>query len=81
KSLDKTIKDGVRQTLEYMDRCGTDEGHLVIFDRTRGKSWEEKIFRRDGFGQNEKTAIANTDSTNIDNTKLCKDKKIVVWGM
>jgi hypothetical protein len=29
-----------------MDRCATDEGHLVIFDRTPGKSWQEKIYRR-----------------------------------
>jgi hypothetical protein len=29
-----------------MDRGGTSEGHLVIFDRTPGKSWEEKLFRR-----------------------------------
>ena len=29
-----------------MDRCGSSEGHLVIFDRTEGKSWEEKIYRR-----------------------------------
>jgi hypothetical protein len=31
-----------------MDRCGTPAGHLVIFDRTSGKPWSEKIFTRDG---------------------------------
>ncbi|MBF0377183.1 MAG: ATP-binding protein [Desulfamplus sp.] len=79
KSLDKTIKDGVRQTLEYMDRCGTDEGHLIIFDRTEGKSWEEKIFRKEELRQNEKIDTANC--TNIDNTKVCKEKKVIIWGM
>lgn len=29
-----------------MDKCGVEARHLVIFDRTPGKTWEEKIFRR-----------------------------------
>ncbi|MBI5593011.1 MAG: hypothetical protein HY881_21295 [Deltaproteobacteria bacterium] len=44
KSLDKTVEQGLMQTREYMDRCRTDEGHLVIFDRSPQKSREEKIF-------------------------------------
>ncbi len=28
----------------YMDRCGTREGHLIIFDRSERK-WEDKIYR------------------------------------
>ncbi len=44
KSLEKTISDGLEQTYKYMDRCGQSEGHLVIFDRSRTKTWEEKIF-------------------------------------
>jgi hypothetical protein len=47
KSLDKTIEEGLRQTYEYMDKCGTDEGHLVIFDRRENVSWDEKIFERE----------------------------------
>jgi len=47
KSMDKTIAEGLLQTREYLDRCGASEGHLVIFDRTKNKSWEEKIFRRE----------------------------------
>ena len=46
-SLSSTIEKGVRQTWEYMDHCGATEGHLVIFDRGREKSWEEKIFRKE----------------------------------
>lgn len=41
-----TIDDGLPQTYRYMDTCGADEGHLVIFDRQPGKPWEEKIFRQ-----------------------------------
>lgn len=29
-----------------MDRAGTEEGYLVVFDRTPGKKWEEKLFRK-----------------------------------
>ena len=30
-----------------MDRCGSEAGHLIVFDRTAGKGWEEKVFRRE----------------------------------
>ncbi len=45
--LARTIRDGVVQTLAYMDRCDAAEGHLVVFDRTVDKPWEEKVFRRE----------------------------------
>ena len=35
------------QTADYMDRCGGNEGHLVLFDRDEDTAWDEKIFRRD----------------------------------
>lgn len=47
KSLEKTISAGLNQTHSYMDRCGGDEGHLVIFDRNPERTWEQKIFVRD----------------------------------
>jgi hypothetical protein len=47
-SLDRTLAQGLQQTWDYLDRCGAEEGHLVIFDRTPGKSWEEKLFQRQG---------------------------------
>ena len=46
RSLERTVSEGLAQTWAYMDRCGTGEGHLVIFDRTEAKPWEEKLFRR-----------------------------------
>jgi ribosomal protein RSM22 (predicted rRNA methylase) len=45
-ALEKTITDGVKQTWEYMDKCGATEGHLVIFNRSTDKSWADKIFKR-----------------------------------
>ena len=44
-SLDTIIADGLRQTWEYIDTVGSvDEGHLIIFDRSGEKSWEERIW-------------------------------------
>ena len=37
---------GVEQTRGYMDRCGAEVGHLIVFDRAPDRPWEEKIFRR-----------------------------------
>ena len=46
-SLERTIADGLEQTVEYMDIVGTvDEGHLIIFDRSQNKTWEERIWHR-----------------------------------
>jgi len=47
KSLEKTIEAGLEQTWQYMDRCGAAAGHLVIFDRSENKSWDDKIFYRE----------------------------------
>jgi hypothetical protein len=46
KSLERTIAEGLEQTRHYMDRCGSGDGHLIIFDRRPGVAWEEKIFQR-----------------------------------
>jgi len=45
-TLDKTIETGLVQTAAYMDKCGALAGHLVIFDRQKDKSWDEKIFKK-----------------------------------
>ena len=46
-SLEATLAAGLAQTWKYMDRCGAEAGHLVIFDRTPAKPWDDKIFRRE----------------------------------
>ena len=46
KGLEHTIREGLRQTLGYMDRCAAESGHLVVFDRSEGRRWEDKMFRR-----------------------------------
>jgi hypothetical protein len=45
-SRERTIQEGLAQTWAYMDICGTDAGHLVLFDRSPEKAWEDKIFCR-----------------------------------
>ena len=44
-SLDRTLREGLGQTRAYMDRCTAAAGHLVIFDRTPDRSWDDRIFR------------------------------------
>ncbi len=45
KGLEGTIREGVSQTADYVDRCGAESGHLVVFDRGAG-AWSEKVFHR-----------------------------------
>jgi AAA-like domain len=40
----KTLEEGLRQAAEYMDIANATEGHLIIFDPTSAKLWNEKIF-------------------------------------
>ena len=44
KSLEQTVAEGVEQTVGYMDRCGAEAGHLVIFDRRENRRWADKVF-------------------------------------
>ena len=41
---EKYIRQGIEQTLYYMDVLGCIEGWLVIFDRRPNVGWEEKIY-------------------------------------
>jgi hypothetical protein len=45
RALEHTIEQGLAQTWEYCDRCGAEEAHLLIFDRS-DKAWEDKVFQR-----------------------------------
>ena len=44
--FETVVREGVAQTAAYLDRCGAEEGHLVVMDQDDSKTWEEKIFRR-----------------------------------
>ncbi len=43
---ERALADGLAQTVEYLDRCGAAEGHLILFDRRPQRTWEEKLFCR-----------------------------------
>lgn len=45
KSRERTLAEGLEQTADYMDKCGSDKGHLIIFDRRPERTWDEKVFR------------------------------------
>ena len=47
RSREATEREGLRQAAGSMDRCAAESGHLVIFDRSGDRSWEEKIYRRE----------------------------------
>ncbi len=40
------MSEGLEQTADTLDRVGTMDGHLLIFDRRPGIAWEERIFQR-----------------------------------
>jgi len=45
---DKEVLDqALEHTLMYMDKSHTTEGHLVIFDRNVGKTWDERIYHHE----------------------------------
>src|SRR5260221_6309158 len=46
RSSQKTVQEGLEQTAEYMMTKGATEGHLIIFDRSKRKSWDKKIFHK-----------------------------------
>jgi len=66
-SLEKTIEEGLFQTVRYVDVCGASEAHLVIFDRNEGRPWEKKIFCRE-------EVFEGTD-------KLPVRFPVTIWGM
>ena len=42
----RSLAESLKQTAAYMDRMGAAEGWLVLFDKDREKSWDEKIYMR-----------------------------------
>jgi hypothetical protein len=51
---EKTYQEGLEQLAGYMDKLSCQEGWLIIFDKRKRTSWEDKIFWRT-FSVGEKT--------------------------
>ena len=45
RSLEATVERGVEQTLGYMEQCGAEEGHLLVFDRRGERDGEPGAVR------------------------------------
>jgi len=41
---EKSLSEGLVQLSAYIDKCGANEGWLVVFDRDSNKSWDEKLY-------------------------------------
>lgn len=46
KGLDAALAEGLPQTAGYAATCGADEAHLILFDRSGAKAWDERIWER-----------------------------------
>ena len=46
-SPERAIAEGLTQTADYVDQCGAEAGHLLVFDRRKNVPWEEKLYRRE----------------------------------
>jgi len=40
-------EDSYKQLLGYLDKLGLAEGWMPIFENSKEKTWDEKIYRRD----------------------------------
>lgn len=47
RGFERVVAEGVRQAAAYMDLSGAESAHVVMFDLRPGRSWEERLFRRD----------------------------------
>ncbi len=55
--LERTVDEGLKQISQYLQRCGAREGHLVVFDRSERRSWDEKVFRREASAGGRKVTV------------------------
>jgi hypothetical protein len=46
KGLEATLGEGLPQTAGYATTCGADEAHLIVFDRSGEKEWDDRIWER-----------------------------------
>ena len=84
KSPERTVAEGVEQTAAYMDRCDARAGHLVVFDRREGRTWEEKVFRREErIGERAVTVWSHPDGEGWRSAaeERIGEHAVTVWGM
>ena len=47
---DRTQQDGIEQLSRYVDRLGEQQGYLILFDRRKGRTWEDKLYECEAQG-------------------------------
>jgi hypothetical protein len=55
---ERSRSQSLNQISSYMDKCGSDTGWLVIFDRDKEKSWDEKIYMKEETVNGKRVVIA-----------------------
>ena len=46
-AMESLLEQGLEQIRDYMGRCGTAEGHLIVFESDQSITWDERLFRRE----------------------------------
>ena len=47
RGFESAVTEARGQVEAYMDRSGAESGHVAVFDLRPGRSWEQRVFRRD----------------------------------
>ena len=79
--LETLIREGAAQTAAYLDRCGAEEGHLVVVDQDEGKAWEEKIFQRALAARRASAPDSEPGWEVAPDDDATETRSIFVWGM
>ena len=79
--LETVIREGAAQTAAYLDRCGAEEGHLVVVDQDEGKTWEEKIFQRALAARRASAPDSESGWEVAPDDDATETRSIFVWGM
>jgi hypothetical protein len=56
-TLFETVRNGLTQALDYADKCGTNDIHLIVFDKRENKTWTEKVFVREMYVKGKKVKV------------------------
>ena len=79
--LETVIREGVAQTAAYLDRCGAEEGHLLVVDEDEGKTWDEKFFRRALAARRVSAPDSEPAWEVAPDDDTTETRSISVWGM
>jgi len=53
----RTLQEGVTQLSRYLERLQLDTGYLILFDRRKKVSWDDKLYQKEVEGENGRKII------------------------